>query len=960
MCQDDSERETILIADDDLASLNLLLERLRRADFAITVLENGESVLACESELRPDLILVSVTMAGLDAAETIAQLRAREAELDSPVIILVGTVEALQAAQAPAVAGVDYLVKPIQIEPALSQIKTHLTLRQLQRENVQLKEIITEHQQTEAELQNLNTELEQQLEILAALNLIAQTITNVSDLKTALDIVASAITQLIKARGVIIGLFNSTYSEFRIMAHFEYDKRRPDLVDQVVPVADNLVALNLIKQRQSLVVSQIQSNPLVYPIQGHQHWQGIHTLLNVPLLARGQVAGIITATTDQPDREFTRSEISLVETAAAQIAGVVDIARLFEELQQSESRYRAMVEEQADLVCRFRADGVLTFVNDAYCRYFGKSRDELIGQRYTPLIHTEDRAAMAAYWAKARAELAFEAVEHRVIAASNGGETRWVQWHTRAILDEQGQVIEFQGVGRDITERKLFEIELARFRAMMDQVGEAIFVIDPASGRFIDCNETACRFLGYTRQELLRLRVPDIEMSQAQTTPEQWRAYVEDIKQHAPLYGRQGQHRRKDGSLYPVEVIVSYRTFEDRDYILAVARDITERLRFEEQLRQSQKMEAVGQLAGGVAHNFNNMLTAIIGYSELAMESLEPDHSARPDLRSVINSAQRIAALTQQLLAFSRPQPANPQMLDLNQVILKLVPIIRQALGETIEVVTELAPNLGQIRADSGQMEQALLNLCLNARDAMPNGGLLTIETSQVILTPAEALRLGEVSAGEYVFLRLTDTGVGMSPEVQARIFEPFFTTKEVDQGTGLGLSTCFGIVRQSGGHILVESSPGQGATFRIYLPLVKNDSPRRQARLTVAQPKIEARLKIVLLVEDEAIVRDLARRVLEQHGYQVFQANNGQEALELLDYQPEIRPDLLISDLVMPELGGPGLVRRLKQRWPDLKVLFISGYTPGKEHIEIDIPFLAKPFNSQKLMQLVSQLLLD
>jgi PAS domain S-box-containing protein len=958
MRQDESEREIILIADDDLASLKLLLESLRQAGFAITTLEDGESVLAQALELQPALILVNATMPSLDAAEIIARLKTSEDELDNPVIFLVTAVEALDVVRALAVGGVDYLIKPIQVEPALSRLNTHLTLRRLRRENSQLQAIIAQHQQQETGLQSLNAELEQQLEILATLNLIAQTVTIVSDLKIALDIVASAIAQLVKARGAIIGFFNSTCSEFRIMAHFEYDKLPPNLVDQVVPVADNPLILDLISRGQSLVVPQVETNPLLFPIPEDMRRQGIHTLLHVPLLARGQVAGIISVVADQPDREFTRAEISLVETAAAQIAGVVDIARLFDELQQSEARYRAMVEEQTDLICRFLDNGVLTFVNDAYCRYFGKSRDELIGQRYTPLIHADDQAAMAAYWAKVRANLAFEPVEHRVIAASNGEETRWVQWHTRAILNEQGQAIEFQGVGRDITERKLFEIELARFRAMMDQVGEAIFVIDPASSRFIDCNETACRFLGYTRQELLRLRVLDIELSQAQATPEQWQAHVEDIKRHAPFYIRQGQHRRKDNSIYPVEVIISYRTFEDRDYILAVARDITERLRFEEQLRQSQKMEAVGQLAGGVAHNFNNMLTAIIGYSELASESLGPDHPAWRDLRSVINSAQRVATLTQQLLAFSRPQQINPQLLDLNQVIFNMTPIIRQAMGETIEVVTALAPNLGQIKADSGQMEQMLLNLCLNARDAMPQGGLLTIETSQVTLTPTEALRLGEFSAGEYVLLRLTDTGVGMSPEVQTRIFEPFFTTKEMDQGTGLGLSICFGIVRQSGGHILVESSPGRGATFCIYLPLIKAGSPRPQARPTAAQPEIEPGPKTVLLVEDEAIVRDLASRVLQQHGYRVFQANNGREALELLDNQPEVIPDLLISDVVMPELGGPGLVRRLRQRWPELKVLFISGYTPGKENIEAGAPFLAKPFNSQKLMQRVRQLL--
>jgi two-component system cell cycle sensor histidine kinase/response regulator CckA len=384
--------------------------------------------------------------------------------------------------------------------------------------------------------------------------------------------------------------------------------------------------------------------------------------------------------------------------------------------------------------------------------------------------------------------------------------------------------------------------------------------------------------------------------------------------------------------------------------------DVTARKELEAQLRQSQKMEAVGQLAGGVAHDFNNLLTVIKMNVELALEDLGAEHPLHADIREAANAAGRAAALTRQLLAFSRQQVLEPQVLGLNAVIAELQKMLTRLIGEDIDVTLDLASDLGSVLADPGQLEQVLVNLAINARDAMPRGGELAIETRNVELSVAQAARHPDAAPGAYVAVALRDTGVGMTLDVQARVFEPFFTTKPVGHGTGLGLATVYGIVTQSGGFVEVISAPGRGATFTVYLPVAQAaGGPQRRSAPEAAG--LSGGTEKILLVEDEEAVRAVARRVLIKYGYTVVEARHGAEALELLA-AGDAEFDVVLTDAVMPQMSGLELVAAIAYRRPELPVIVMSGYTDvdlvRRGALDSDTSILAKPFTAETLLRAV------
>jgi PAS domain S-box-containing protein len=390
-----------------------------------------------------------------------------------------------------------------------------------------------------------------------------------------------------------------------------------------------------------------------------------------------------------------------------------------------------------------------------------------------------------------------------------------------------------------------------------------------------------------------------------------------------------------------------------------IARDITERRNLEEQFRQAQKMEAVGQLAGGVAHDFNNLLTAIIGYSDIALKSLDQGHSLRPDIMEIKLAGERAATLTSQLLAFSRKQILQPRVLDLNEAVIGMEKMLRRLIGEDIELVSCPDPALGRVRADPGGIEQIILNLAVNARDAMPKGGKLTIETANIELDESYARTHTSVRPGAYVMLAVSDDGIGMSPETQAHIFDPFFTTKGEGRGTGLGLSTIYGIVKQSGGNIWVYSEPGQGTTFKIYLPRV-DDAVTFLDTTTPAATK-QGGSETVLLVEDADVVRKLVSAILQEQGYQALVARDGSEALKISERHPG-PIHLLLTDVVMPKMTVRELVQRLGYSRQETRVVYISGYTDDAivHHgvLEEGVDFLQKPFTAEALLRKIREVL--
>ncbi len=500
-----------------------------------------------------------------------------------------------------------------------------------------------------------------------------------------------------------------------------------------------------------------------------------------------------------------------------------------------------------------------------------------------------------------------------------------------------------------------------KYRYLMDHANDLIFIID-ANRRILDINGRVEEVLGRTRKELLGRDCMDL------VPTEERKESIGTLGELLERGGSQFVERHlicRQGVSIPVEIAASVVDFTGERTILAIARDISERKRGEEalrmteaQLRQAQKLEAIGRLAGGVAHDFNNLLTVMSGYSDLLLMRLPIEDANRREIEEIKKAAMRASGLTRQLLAFSRKQVLQPVAVDLNAVVIDLERMLRRLIGEDIQFATQLGSGIGRVLADPSQVEQVIMNLVVNARDAMPKGGRIVLGTGETHLGPSRVYEGEPGRPGPYVRLSVSDTGCGMSEEIRAHIFEPFFTTKEAGKGTGLGLSTVYGIVRQSGGCIEIDSAPGKGSTFHIYLPQ------------TTAAPMANGEGKrngdaagggeTVLLAEDEELVRDVTRQMLEMSGYTVLVAKNGEEALELCERHPE-PIHLMVTDVVMPNLNGPDLAARVKSIRPKMGVIFLSGYSSMMGEVAFPTPeahFLQKPFSPDALIAKVREVL--
>jgi PAS domain S-box-containing protein len=510
------------------------------------------------------------------------------------------------------------------------------------------------------------------------------------------------------------------------------------------------------------------------------------------------------------------------------------------------------------------------------------------------------------------------------------------------------------GLVMDVTElhraaRRLEESE-ERYRSLFEHHPDAVYSLD-TEGRFLSANPACETLSGYTPEELLgKSFAPLIAPEQVEASRARFRLAIEGT---AHRFETMIQHKRG----YPVELDVTNIPVVVGGQVVGVfgiARDLTAQRALEAQLRQAQKMEAVGRLAGGVAHDFNNILAAITGFAELLRDNLGENSPDRADVEEILKGARRATALTRQLLAFSRKQVLQPEVLELNQVVRETATMLGPLLGASVHVVTLPTPSAVPVFADRTQLEQVLMNLALNARDAMPRGGTLTME---VAVVP------GAADGAPEAVLIVSDTGVGMAPDVKARVFEPFFTTKPAGRGTGLGLATVHGIVEQSGGTVCVRSREGHGTTFTITLPLaepaVGAKSAMQESPADPAAAQGGGNAGTVLLVEDEAAVRAIARRVLERAGYQVRTARHGADALRVLD-ECDARVDVLLSDVVMPEMGGLELAARVAERLPGVRVVLMSGYADadlgaiGQDGM-VD-GFVAKPFTAESLLETMHQ----
>lgn len=601
----------------------------------------------------------------------------------------------------------------------------------------------------------------------------------------------------------------------------------------------------------------------------------------------------------------------------------------------------------------------LTFVSDYIEQMLGYTTEEWMAlpDMGASVIHPVDRERIAIEALDQYKTGNDNALEFRW--TSKSGELRWARSKSRMILDPNGVPIGRRGVTIDITDRKLAEAAMQdtaqRYRLLFAASPLPMWVYDRSTLRFLEVNEAAVRTYGYSRDEFLGMTIlqirPDAEAERLRRRMEESRVSFADVAIWT--------HRKKDGSLMTVEISADSIEFNGVPARLVLANDISERQHLEDQLRQAQKMEAIGMLAGGIAHDFNNLLTAITGYSELLQRSIPASDPSRVHVDEILKAGNRAATLTSQLLAFGRKQVLQPRVVDLNEVVQDLENMLKRLVTPNIVLQTALADGLGSTMADPGQIEQAIVNLVVNARDAMPNGGRLTIETKNVYLDAEYARTHVSVEPGHYVMISVSDSGIGMDAETRERIFEPFFSTKEPGRGTGLGLSTTFGIVKQTGGNIWVYSEPGKGSTFKIYLPATGDSVERTSAKLEKMFD--DQGTETVLVAEDEKSVRELTVKVLEMHGYRVFAAASGSEAIDISERFAD-KIDLLVTDVVMPGMSGGELAEKVTASRPAIKVLFMSGYTDNavlhSGALNGDANFIQKPFSTGGFARRIREIL--
>ena len=658
---------------------------------------------------------------------------------------------------------------------------------------------------------------------------------------------------------------------------------------------------------------------------------------------------------------LTLTEISSGEGKGRLLLTVEDLTeseRLRAAAEASERRLRELVQSIDAIVWEAEATThQFTFVSQRAEQILGYPVGQWLSQPdfWEQHLHPLDRERAVSARRQAIAEGRDHSLEYWLLAAD--GRHVWLHDTVHVVLDAEGRPIQLRGVAIDSTKGKLAEAERMLLMTAIEQSADGIVITD-AKGTIEYVNPAFSRVSGYSREEALgkNPRLLKSGMHDEAYYRKLWSTIL-----GGEIWQDEITNRRKDGSLYPEQMTITPVRDQRGEitHFIAIQTEVTERKRLEQQLRQAQKMEAVGRLAGGVAHDFNNLLTIISGYGGLLLEHPGTIEPLRGYVNEISNASGRAASLTRQLLAFSRQQVLAPRVLGLNAVVANIEKMLKRLIGEDINLVTILGESLWPVKADPGQLEQVLLNLALNARDAMPNGGVLTIETANVEMDSTSAQSHPPLSPGPYVLLAISDTGIGMDAETQARIFDPFFTTKEKGKGTGLGLATVYGIVKQSGGYIWVYSEVGKGTTFKIYLPRteeeVEESGPGRSG--------VEALqgTETLLLVEDEDVVRALVRNVLKEKGYRVLEASRGEEALELAEqYWGPI--DLLVTDVVMPQMGGRELARRLVSLHPQIKVLYISGYTDNPSWyqggLDSGVAFLQKPFSPEALAHKVREVL--
>jgi PAS domain S-box-containing protein len=630
---------------------------------------------------------------------------------------------------------------------------------------------------------------------------------------------------------------------------------------------------------------------------------------------------------------------------------IVERKRAEASARQAEEKYRAIFDNAVEGIFQSTPEGAFLSVNPAMAKMHGFASPQEMLQEVTDIkqqlyVDPQRRDDRQKLMARQGFVQGFECQVYK-----KGDGKLWVSQSARTVTDDRGNVVYYEGFVQDVTERKEAE-ELSRNLITAAPIG--IYIIQ--DGKFQVVNQWFNEITSLSKDELARISPAQLAHPDDRQEVERKAALMLEGQSSTPYEYRV---LGKGGEVKWIMETVTPATYRGKAAILGFSMDVTAHKELEKQLLQAQKMEAVGRLAGGVAHDFNNMLGAIIGYNEMMLKRLDSSDQIHHYGEEIRKAADRAAMLTRQLLAFSRKQVLQPQRLNLNTIINDLERMLRRLIGEDIDLVLNLDPTVATVKADSGQMEQVLLNLAVNARDAMPKGGKLIISTTNVHMRVAVVQEQADFAPGPYVLLTVSDDGLGMSAETLDHIFEPFFTTKALGSGTGLGLSTVYGIIRQSGGFIEVNSEPGLGTSFKIYLPTVGESLELSKG------PGIEAEplrgWETILLVEDEDILRQLIKNALVMNGYNVLEARGSREALAICQGSRE-PIHLMLTDVVMPQMSGRELALRLEQLRPEIKVLYMSGYAEDvlsrQGVLESSIPFLQKPFRQYELTAKIREVL--
>jgi PAS domain S-box-containing protein len=729
----------------------------------------------------------------------------------------------------------------------------------------------------------------------------------------------------------------------------------------------------LIGSRSGLLIQPLEESELahLYPVLLATFRAGFLSMMSVPLIANDRVIGGLHFRSFRREA-YTDLDLMLAERVGTQIAGAIANAKLFTEHKQTEEalslerqRFQSLAEDAPFGMVLIDSQDRFVYVNPRFKQLFGYDLREVPNGEtwFRKAFPDRDyRHQVIATWIQDLHHFNPTTPIPRIFnVACKDGTEKIINF-----ISVQLATQEYLVTCEDVTQHRHAEEALkeseARYHSLFDGVPVGLYRSTP-EGRMIDANRTVIQMLGYPdRESFLGVKADEFYV-----TSEDRMRWKNLLDREGILHHFEMQYRCRDET--PIWVEENARAYRGIDgqilYYEGSIEDITEKkqaeaemLSLQEQLRQSQKMEAVGRLAGGIAHDFNNLLTVISGYSQLSLTVLQEKDPLRDNISQIQQATERAASLTRQLLAFSRRQILDMRLIDLNLVVQDLDKMLRRVIGEDIQLVALLGRNLWMIKSDPGQIEQVILNLAVNARDAMPKGGRLTIETSNVEPDQEHALAMG-VKPGPCVRLSIRDTGLGMSPEVMDRAFEPFFTTKEKGRGTGLGLSTVYGIVKQSSGNIWVRSELGKGTTFEIDLPKAAETKETYRS-----SPPTSHRLEgseTILLVEDEEAVRVLTRKTLRNYGYHILEAGNGEEAIRIVNEGPK-EIHLLLTDVVMPGMSGREVAERISPLFPEMKVLYISGYTDSAivHHGILDpgTALLLKPFRPDALAQKVREIL--